>query len=61
MVKPGSTDQLFSLIEMISGSDVVVDFEKLIGTQMEDTSFSVTTGFSKIISDATKVLLVTNA
>ncbi len=48
-------------LEMISGSDVVVDFEKLIGTQMEDTSFSVTTGFSKIISDATKVLLVTNA
>jgi len=45
-------------IEMISGSDVIVDFEKLIGTQMEDAAFTVTTGFSKIIFDAVKVMNV---
>ena len=43
-------------LEMISATDVVVDFEKLISTQMEDVSFTVTVGFSKIISSATKAI-----
>jgi len=45
-------------LEYITGSDIVVDFEKLIGTQMEDASFTITTGFSKMISAASKVLNV---
>lgn len=45
-------------LEMINGSDIVVDFEKLISTQMEDVSFTITTGFAKIIPDATKTLAV---
>lgn len=45
-------------MEMISSGDVVVDFDKLISTQMEDIAFTVTVGFSKIIADATKVLTV---
>lgn len=43
-------------LEMIFGSDVIVDFDKLIGTQIDDTAFSITTGFSKILADATRVL-----
>ncbi len=43
-------------LEMISASDVVVDFEKLISTQMEDVAFTVTVGFAKIISSAIKAL-----
>ena len=45
-------------LEMINGSDIVVDFEKLISTQMEDVSFSITTNFAKIIPEATKTLAV---
>lgn len=43
-------------LEMINGTDVVVDFDKLISTQMEDTAFTVTVGFSKIIPEAVKVM-----
>ena len=43
-------------LEMILATDVVVDFDKLISTQMEDIAFSVTAGFSKIIPNAVKVL-----
>ena len=43
-------------LEMITGTDIVVDFEKLISTQMEDVSFTLTTGFAKIIPEATKLL-----
>ena len=43
-------------LEMINASDIVVDFEKLISTQMEDVAFTITTGFTKIIPEATKTL-----
>ena len=45
-------------LEAISGSDIIVDFEKLIGTQIEDTAFTITIGFNKIMPYATKVLSV---
>ncbi len=45
-------------LEMINGTDVVVDFDKLISTQMEDTVFTVSVGFSKIIPEAIKLLSV---
>lgn len=45
-------------LEMISSGDVVVDFEKLAASQMDDVAFTVTVGFSRIISDAVKVLSV---
>lgn len=48
-------DKAFAL-EMIKGSDVVIDFEKLISTQMEDVAVTITTGFAKILPDATKIL-----
>ncbi len=56
-----ASDKLIGLdkacaLEIIKGSDIVVDFEKLISTQMEDVAFTLTTGFAKIIPDATKVL-----
>jgi len=44
--------------EMIFGSDVVVDFDKLISAQCEDISCSVTVGFSVLTEDAVKVLNV---
>lgn len=43
-------------LELILGSDVIVDFEKLISTQMQDTVFTITIGFSTIVSDAVKLL-----
>lgn len=43
-------------LEFILGSDVVVDFEKLISTQMQDAVFTVTIGFSAIVPDAVKIL-----
>jgi hypothetical protein len=43
-------------LEMVLATDVVVDFDKLISTQMEDIAFSITVGFSKIIPNAVKVL-----
>lgn len=44
--------------EMIFGTDVVVDFDKLISAQCEDISCSVTVGFSVLTEDAVKVLNV---
>lgn len=44
--------------EMIFGSDVVVDFDKLISAQCEEISCSVTVGFSVLTEDAVKVLNV---
>lgn len=41
-------------LEMINGSDVVIDFDKLISTQMENTSFSITVGFAKILGDSVR-------
>ena len=45
-----------SAAEMIFGTDVVVDFDKLISTQCDEISCSVTVGFSVLTSGAVKVL-----
>ena len=42
--------------EMIFGTDVIVDFDKLISTQCEEISASVIVGFSKLSGGAVKVL-----
>ncbi len=43
-------------LEMIFGTDIIVDFDKLISTQCDEIACSITVGFSKIASGATKVL-----
>lgn len=42
--------------EMVFGTDVIVDFDKLISTQCDEISASVIVGFSTICSGAVKVL-----
>ncbi len=42
--------------EMIYGTDIIVDYDKLISTQCDEIAASVTVGFSKLMSDAVKVL-----
>ena len=42
--------------EMVYGTDIVVDYDKLISTQCDEIACSVTVGFSKLISGAVKVL-----
>lgn len=42
--------------EMVYGTDVVVDFDKLISTQNEEIACSVICGFSKLTGGAVKVL-----
>lgn len=42
--------------EMIYGTDVIVDFDKLITTQCDGIACSIMVGFSKITSSAIKVL-----
>lgn len=46
-------------LEMVFGTDIIVDFDKLISTQCDEIACSITVGFSKIASDATKVLNTT--
>ena len=43
-------------LEMINGSDIVLETDKLIGRQVETIAVSVTTGFAKIIPEAVRVL-----
>ena len=43
-------------LEMIQSGDVVIDSDKLIDRQLGRTAISCTTGFSKIFTDAAKVL-----
>lgn len=43
-------------LEMIYATDVVVDFDKLISTQCDEISASITVGFSKLTSDAVKAI-----
>ncbi len=50
-------DKDFAL-EMISGSDIIVDTDKLISSQIDKTAVTVTVGFSKIVSGAVRVLMV---
>ena len=45
-------------LEMIQSGDVVIDSDKLIDRQLGRTAISCTTGFSKIFTDAAKVLTV---
>ncbi len=43
-------------LEAVFGTDVVVDFDKLISTQCSEIACSVTVGFSKLSSGAVKAL-----
>ncbi len=43
-------------LEYIMGSDIEIDSDKLISTQMKDTSVAVTIGFSVITPDAIRIL-----
>ena len=43
-------------LEMVIGSDIVVDSSKLISTQIDEIVFSVTVGFDKVSADAVKIL-----
>jgi hypothetical protein len=43
-------------VEAVFGTDVVVDFDKLISTQCSEIACSVTVGFSKLTDGAVKVL-----
>lgn len=42
--------------EMVFGTDIVVDFDKLISSQCDEIAASVTVGFSALTSGAVKVL-----
>ena len=44
-------------IEKVTASDVAVDYDKLIDTQLERATITSITGFSKIMPDAIKVLV----
>ena len=43
-------------LEMICGTDIIVNFDKLISTQFNEIACSITVGFSKIVSEAVKGL-----
>lgn len=45
-------------LEMVTVSDVMVDYDKLIDRQLERASITSTTGFAKIFADAGKVMTV---
>lgn len=42
--------------EMFFGTDVIVDFDKLISSQCDEIACSVTVGFSRLTEDAVKLL-----
>lgn len=43
-------------VEAVFGTDVIVDFDKLISTQCSEIACSVTVGFSKLTDGAVKIL-----
>ena len=43
-------------LEMINGSDIVLEVDKLLDRQVDRTAVSITTGFSKIVPEASMVL-----
>lgn len=43
-------------VEMVFGTDIIVDFDKLISSQCDEIACSVTVGFSTLTADAVKVL-----
>ncbi len=45
-------------LEMVLGSDIVVDNDKLISTQIDCIAFSISVGFAKVYTDAVKVLSI---
>lgn len=45
-----------SALEMVLGSDVVVDNDKLISTQIDSIAFSISVGFAKVYPTAVKTL-----
>jgi len=45
-------------LEMVKGSDVTVEYDKLIDRQMERAAITVIAGFAKVFQDAAKVLTV---
>ncbi len=45
-------------LEMVQGSDVVVEYDRLIDRQLERASITSISGFAKIFADASKVLEV---
>jgi len=48
-------DKRFAL-EMVKGSDVMVEYDKLIDRQLERAAITTISGFAKIFGDASKVL-----
>ncbi len=45
-------------LEMVQGSDVLVEYDKLIDRQMERAAITSISGFAKLFADASKVLSV---
>lgn len=45
-------------LEMISGTDVTVEYDKLIDRQMERAAITSISGFAKLFTDASKVLTI---
>jgi hypothetical protein len=45
-------------LEMISGSDVTVEYDKLIDRQLERAAITSISGFAKLFTDASKVLTI---
>ena len=44
--------------EMVQGSDVLVEYDKLIDRQLERAAITSISGFAKLFTDAAKVLKV---
>ena len=45
-------------LEMVQGSDVLVEYDKLIDRQLERAAITSISGFAKLYTDAAKVLRV---
>ena len=45
-------------LEMIRGSDVLVEYDKLIDRQLERAAITSISGFAKIFQEASKVLKI---
>ena len=50
-------DRRFAL-ELVQGSDVTVEYDKLIDRQVERAAITSTSGFAKLFTDAAKVLRI---
>ena len=45
-------------LEMVQGSDVLVEYDKLIDRQLERAAITSISGFAKLYQDASKVLTI---